>query len=420
MAQKNRSELRDLFKTGDKPSQQDFADFIESTLNIKDDGIERLSETDTTLKITAQGDDEKLLDFYAGQAKTWSINQKSGDKVGLNISTSDESSKLFIDSGSGNVGIGTTTPGAKLEVNGDLKVTGKITGEIDTGNITSGTLDVARIPNFSADKINSGTIGGTLSVIDSKVGIGTTSPTGNLEIKGVNPILKIWGLSHEDYATIQLGETTLNKATPAKWGFDLTYDGNDNKFHIEGYHDGKSQGKHLTIERNSGNVGIGTTTPGAKLDVSGTIKGGGVLAGIWSAQPTSHVKTTSTSWHDVAETSVKIKLDRPAVIFCTYSISIQPTSNPRSDYVGIRLAVDNKGYKESGSHYHPRHDSSATVSLNGNLVLSKSKWNHTVKLQWKQYPAHSYSNGSTVWENNPLWNNDSIGGRTLVVMAFYI
>jgi len=53
----------------------------------------------------------------------------------------------------GNVGIGTTNPGTKLEINGDLKVTGTITGTIDATNIATGTLNVARIPNLSANKI---------------------------------------------------------------------------------------------------------------------------------------------------------------------------------------------------------------------------------------------------------------------------
>ncbi|TRU87598.1 MAG: hypothetical protein EWV76_06650 [Microcystis novacekii Mn_MB_F_20050700_S1] len=53
----------------------------------------------------------------------------------------------------GNVGIGTPNPSTKLEINGDLRVTGTITGTIDATNITTGTLNVARIPNLSANKI---------------------------------------------------------------------------------------------------------------------------------------------------------------------------------------------------------------------------------------------------------------------------
>ncbi|MEH1997073.1 hypothetical protein [Nostoc sp.] len=205
MPQKSRSQLQGLFTTGATPSQQDFSDFIESTLNIKDDGLEKLSGADNPLKIKAQGTDEKLLDFYAGEAKTWSINQKpDGNKVGLNISNSG-ASKLFIASSNGNVGlsidqptaklhiqqtgnedalriddelrdttpflinkdgnvgIGTSSPREKLEVNGNLKITGTISGNIDTVNINSGTLAVERIPNLSADKITAGTIAPTLT-----------------------------------------------------------------------------------------------------------------------------------------------------------------------------------------------------------------------------------------------------------------
>ncbi len=121
MTQKTRTELKELFKTGAKPSGDDFKAFIDSTLNITDDGIAKAAGADTPLKINAQGTDEKLLDFYTGETKTWSINQKpADDKSGLNIATPG-GSKLFIDSSTGNVGIGTTSPSAKLEVNGNLE-----------------------------------------------------------------------------------------------------------------------------------------------------------------------------------------------------------------------------------------------------------------------------------------------------------
>ena len=186
MAQKSRSELQGLFQTGAKPSQQDFADFIESTLNIKDDGIEKPSGADTPLKITAtsQGLDEKLVDFYAGEAKTWSINQKSGDKLGFNISTSDGSSKLFIDSGNGNVGLSIDRPSAKLHIQ-------------QTGN-----QDALRID----DELNDTTP--FLINKDGNVGIGTANPEnyklnvqGNQYISGdlkVNRIIELKQIASQE------------------------------------------------------------------------------------------------------------------------------------------------------------------------------------------------------------------------------
>ncbi len=193
MTQKSRSELQGLFKTGTKPSQQDFADFIESTLNIKDDGIQKPSGADTPLKITAQGTDEKLIDFYAGETKTWGFNQKSGDKQGFNISNSG-GSRLFITNSNGNVGlsidqptaklhiqqtanedalriddelkdttpflinkdgnvgIGTATPGTKLEINGNLKLQqGVAVNQISSDSTLSGNSDLT-IPTEKAIK----------------------------------------------------------------------------------------------------------------------------------------------------------------------------------------------------------------------------------------------------------------------------
>ena len=161
MTQKSRSELKELFKTGAKPSQEDFANFIESTLNIKEDGIEKPSGANTPLKITAQDTDEKLLDFYSGETKTWSINQKPGEeKIGLNISNAG-GSKLFIDSSNGNVGLSIDQPTAKLHI--------QQTGNEDALRIDDQLNDTTP---FLIDK-------------DGNVGIGTTTTlTAKLEVNG--------------------------------------------------------------------------------------------------------------------------------------------------------------------------------------------------------------------------------------------
>jgi hypothetical protein len=115
---------------------------------------------------------------------------------------------------SGNVGIGTVIPSEKLEVSGNLKVTGTITGNINATNINSGVLDIARIPdlppnkiasgtltvdripNLPADKITSGTIQGSLTI--------NTGGASGWDKLVVNTTAN-WGDGNTQYVTIGAG-----------------------------------------------------------------------------------------------------------------------------------------------------------------------------------------------------------------------
>lgn len=159
---KNREELYELFKTGAKPSGADFQDLIDAAINSSDDGIEKPLGDDTPLKISARGSAENLLDFYAGETLTWRINQKpTPDLPGLNFETATgNSSKLFIDSATGKVGLSTTTPTAKLHIQ----------------NNSSG--DALRIEDKNKDT--------TPLVVDAEgnVGIGKPNPDTKLDVDG--------------------------------------------------------------------------------------------------------------------------------------------------------------------------------------------------------------------------------------------
>jgi len=161
-------------------------------------------------------------------------------------------------------------------------------------------------------------------------------------------------------------------------------------------------------------VGVGNTNPQAKLDVSGTIKGGGVLAGIWAAQPVDGcISTSSTSWTDVPGLTVTFSLDRPATIFFTYSINVQPNSSPGSNWLGTRIVLDDTPYYESGSHFQPFCSGDCNIQITGNLVRQLSSGSHTAKLQWK------VTSSSLTWQNCTTGWGDYIGGRNLIAIAFY-
>lgn len=117
---KNRSILKEYFKKGSIPTESNFADLIDSMLNQDEDNISKLPNE--PLKITANAADELLLNFYTMENNeeklTWQVKQKHDEKAGLSISDVGQS-RLFIEKDNGNVGIGTILPdGNKLRVEG--------------------------------------------------------------------------------------------------------------------------------------------------------------------------------------------------------------------------------------------------------------------------------------------------------------
>ena len=72
--------------------------------------------------IRGVGDAEELLSFEDSSGTRWHVNQKLGGQSGLNFAeTGVADGRLYLQAG-GNVGIGTTAPVAKLEVEGDVRV----------------------------------------------------------------------------------------------------------------------------------------------------------------------------------------------------------------------------------------------------------------------------------------------------------
>ena len=111
----------------------DLQDFVQSTVNILSDKID--IDDHHGLKLEARGTSKKLISFFEkikSKSPLWDISFDDGNTQGLNISEGEES-RLFIRKG-GHVGIGTTEPIFKLQVEGIVAMQGRI-GNFVSGNV---------------------------------------------------------------------------------------------------------------------------------------------------------------------------------------------------------------------------------------------------------------------------------------------
>lgn len=137
---KSRKYLKSLFRAGAIPTDADFGKLIDSIPNIVDDNIDYREDGTLGSSICiGAGDNQVLMSFFqslnqAGSDWTLQLTQNKG----LAIHTRNRKTSVMSFDPSGNVGIGTDTPSATLDVkgsiqaqsqrlSGDLKVSGAVT-----------------------------------------------------------------------------------------------------------------------------------------------------------------------------------------------------------------------------------------------------------------------------------------------------
>ena len=164
----------------------------------------------------------------------------------------------------GNLGIGTASPGAKLDVAGTVKI---VDGTQGAGKVL--TSDAAGLaswttPSGSSKWTDSGTATYLTQTTDD-LGIGTTTPSANLHIadaSGSRLVLEHTGGTRR--STVEFR---------GSGGSDLWFMGND--YAYAGVQDFFIEDRIGAAVRffinSSGNVGIGVTNPGTKLQVAGVI-----------------------------------------------------------------------------------------------------------------------------------------------------
>ena len=172
------------------------------------------------------------------------------------------SSNIFFVSGSGNIGIGTTTPTEKFDVIGGAVAAGN--GTIRTG-ITYSTLGlIGTFTNHDLGVITNGTTKMTI-LSGGNVGIGTTSPTYKLQVSDGTRVVG-FDFTQSLYPVIKATTVLRVYQRTEFWGSADGYyiDVRDASGNPQVYFSGASANNYI----NSGNVGIGTTSPSQVLHVS--------------------------------------------------------------------------------------------------------------------------------------------------------
>jgi len=173
----------------------------------------------------------------------------------------------------GNVGIGTTSPGTELSVNGAISA---ITSDYVQGTTGSRLLMHSAGTGNSHSYIQAQSSGGAsnaedlaLQLYGGNVGIGTDSPIAKLHVyQNDTEVDTEAGVTIEQDGT---GDAALSFLLTGTKRWRMGIDNNDSdKFKISDSTNLASNNK-LTIDT-SGNVGIGTTSPGQKLEVIGRTK----------------------------------------------------------------------------------------------------------------------------------------------------
>jgi hypothetical protein len=231
-SKKSRAALKSYFVKNAIPTEQQFAQLIDSLVNQRDDAFIKPAGGEP-LSIEAAGDAtsfKKVLNFYTqisdpNPAWTLSLRPRSNPndpqtgQPGLSINDATGNSRLAVNAATGRVGIGVVAPAERLEVGGRIRV----------GALTIGAPD---------NNTDYAYVGGSAA--------GDLTTTYGLAI----------GISGA-----QLGRTALN--------------GKDISFRVNNV-------QRATFAAN-GNLGIGTASPTAMLEVAGIAKLGSLTIGPWPA-----------------------------------------------------------------------------------------------------------------------------------------
>jgi len=231
------------------PTQADLAYLIDASLNQADDGLLKLPNE--PLGLVCQQPDKTVLQFYdapdaAGSA--WQIQLSADNKPGYCLADKNNTTRLFIDAATGNIGIGTTSPTSQLQVDGTIAANAlTVSGSASLATLTAtGATSLATLSATGSTSLADLAVTGT-----TKLSTLATSGTTNLSTLTVNGTTNLVTLTAS-------GATSLGSLTVTGQTNLVTLATNGNTCMCS---------DAFFLDSTSKKVGIGTATPGAKLHI---------------------------------------------------------------------------------------------------------------------------------------------------------
>jgi hypothetical protein len=309
---------------------------------------------------------------------------------------------LFWDNLNKRLGIGTTIPQTSLHVIGNI-----------TADTFLGTINAA---NVSSGQFGANTGGGNYS-FPGNVGIGTTGPGAKLHIYDPSYASTVIfeGLdTYGNYGFLNFKKRGAN----VYWHIKGVTEGGVDKYQIYYSPNGTNWylGQEIQANQNvyfPGNVGIGTTAPGAKLDVSGDIKFSGALMPNGDPGINGQVLMSQGANNPPVWSSLSVSLPPGSIIMYSGPWYFDSTGLGVGPLTGWALCNGNNGTPDLSDRFVMGTTASSTLkSIGGanSYTLSVSQLPpHSHTISWDGSHQHTISGDGA--HSHRVW------GPVLTVMA---
>lgn len=219
---------------------------------------------------TTQAQTGSLLLGYVSGTSGYSWMQSYG---GLPLQINPLGNNTLINTVAGSVGVGTSTPAYKLDVAGQIRSTSGFV-------FPDGTVQTTAATGGGGGSSQWITTGANIYYNTGSIGIGTSSPGAKLDIisSGNSRVLAGDGCTAAPgtYGGIGLGINSFNNCQNYALlsnGVELYVNApsTSGNIHFRTGNNGNAGTDYMTVVGSTGNVGIGTSSPQAKLDVQGNV-----------------------------------------------------------------------------------------------------------------------------------------------------